>query len=102
MPIISIAFIVGIIMLQIFLSKQENKLLGLILPIINIIFSIIAALGSAFYENTLITGIIITHNIIVFLTYNISTIILIVIYFVCRKKLKKNKELDKMNIQDLN
>lgn len=44
---------------------------------------------------------IIFQNIIVFLLCNISTIILIAIYLACREKFKKNKEIDKMNIQDL-
>ena len=36
-----------------------------------------------------------------FIVWNISTITLIAIYFICRAKIKKNKEIDKMNIQDL-
>jgi len=37
----------------------------------------------------------------VFLTYNIPTTILLAIYFACREKQKRNRDLEKMNIQDL-
>jgi hypothetical protein len=39
--------------------------------------------------------------VMLFLVANIPTVIIIVIYFACREKFKKNKEIDKMNIQDL-
>lgn len=93
-----IIFLAGIIILQIFLSKRENKWLGLILPAISVIFSIIGALGLAFYDST---EQIIIGCIVVFLLWNIPTAILAAIYFACREKIKKNKEIDKMNIQDL-
>ena len=98
--LIAIIILAGIIILQIFLSKRENKWLGLILPIINVIFSIITVLNMAILGNESIIQIIF-QNIIVFLLCNISTIILIAIYLACREKFKKNKEIDKMNIQDL-
>jgi cadmium resistance protein CadD (predicted permease) len=93
-------FFVGIIILQIFLSRKKNKWLGLILPSINILFSIMAVLGLAFFEKeTLIQTVV--QCIIIFLMYNIPTMILLAIYFSYRRKLKKNKEIEKMNIQDL-
>jgi predicted RND superfamily exporter protein len=95
-----IIFLGGIIILNVFLSKRENKWLGLILPIISIMFSIITVLGLAFYGNQS-TAEIIFQLIMVFLLSNIPTIILLAIYFACREKFKKNRELDKMNIQDL-
>jgi uncharacterized membrane protein HdeD (DUF308 family) len=95
-----IIFLGGIIILHVFLSKRENKWLGLILPIISIMFSIITVLGLAFYGNQS-TAEIIFQLIMVFLLSNIPTIILLAIYFACREKFKKNRELDKMNIQDL-
>lgn len=98
--LILIMFLVGVIVLQIFLSKRENKWLGLILPMINVVFSIIALLGMAFYGNESVVDIIIQF-LIIFLLWNIPTVILIAIYFACREKFKKRKEIDKMNIQDL-
>ncbi|MFT5872158.1 MAG: uncharacterized membrane-anchored protein YitT (DUF2179 family) [Clostridium sp.] len=93
-------FLLGIIILQIFLSKRENKWLGLILPIINVFFSTMAVLVSAAFTGQPIDQSIM-QLIMEFLVSNISTIILIAIYFACREKFKKKKEIDKMNIQDL-
>jgi len=47
-----------------------------------------------------IPSIIITV-IYVFLLYNIPTVVLLAIYYACRENLKRKKELEKMNIQDL-
>jgi len=87
---ISLIFMVGIIILQIFLSKRENKWFGLILPIINIIYSIIAISDVAFLKNASIAQIIIQSAMSFFLC-NTSTIILVTIYFIYREKLKKSK-----------
>lgn len=40
--------------------------------------------------------------ILVWLLGNIPTFVLLAIYFACRGKQHRNKQLDKMNIQDLN
>ena len=48
-----------------------------------------------------ITAGFIVQMIMVWLLGNIPTIILLAIYFGCRGKQHKNKQLDKMNIQDL-
>lgn len=40
--------------------------------------------------------------ILVWLLGNIPTFVLLAIYFACRGKQRRNKQLDKMNIQDLN
>jgi len=100
MAIIAPIFLAVIIILQIFLSKRDNKWFGLILPIINVIISIMAVLGRAYFEKPSMAEIII-QAIMLFLVWNIPTAISIAIYFVCREKLKKKKEIDKMNIQDL-
>ncbi|MFT5872161.1 MAG: hypothetical protein ACI8WT_001089 [Clostridium sp.] len=100
MILISIMFLIGIFILQIFLSKRENKWLGLILPIINVIFSIKLGLGVVLKGGESIKEIIM-ETILVFLVWNISTGFLFDIYFSRREKLEKNKEIDKMNIQDL-
>lgn len=98
--IIFLGILVGIVLLQIFLSSKENKKLGLILPGINFIFSILAALiiilNSMKPDSTMIIG-----ALIVFCAYNVPTVILMAIYYACRSKYKKKHEIDKMNIQDL-
>lgn len=98
--LIGLILLAGIIILQIFLSKRENKWLGLILPIINVMFSILGVLGLAVFGYQSITEIILQLTM-VFILFNIPTIILLAIYFACREKLKKSKEIDKMKIEDL-
>lgn len=96
--IFSVLFLIGIGLLQIFLSKRENKWLGVVLPGANILSSIV---GVLFLREIISRPYIIIGSIILFLASNIPTIVLMTIYLSCRKKIKKNKEIDKMNIQDL-
>jgi signal transduction histidine kinase len=124
--IVLLLFLAGSIWLQVFLSKTKNKWLGLIIPLICFIFSIITILSLSMYTNTGITsvtetinGVVVTDKTItsqsekpsmismlatvmpVFLISNIPTIIFLAIYFACREKLKLRNELDKMHVQDL-
>jgi uncharacterized membrane protein YoaK (UPF0700 family) len=93
-------FLVGIVLLQIFLSKRENKWLGLIFPMISFMFSILAVLGYAFYANqSTVDGIF--QLVMILLLWNTPTISLLAIYFACREKYKKKNGLDKMKIEDL-
>lgn len=116
-----------VIALQIFLSKKENKWLGLILPSICIVYSLLMVLGMVTFTSatTQVTTItedgqviektvdeekneplmnktsMITSAITVFVISNLPTLVLIGIYFGCREKKKKNLQLEKMSIQDL-
>lgn len=89
--------VVGI-WLQIFLSRKENKWLGLILPIISFAVSVIAVLGIVPADDASTIAMTIISS---FLLYNIATAILLVIYFVCRQKRNRQRDLGKMSIQDL-
>lgn len=114
----------GIIWLEYYLSKQENKWLGLILPIISFVFSMMSIFSMIVYwtlGTTSMTsdGIIMSESTIAiqpettsivsmlatavptFLISNIPTLILLAIYFAARRKLQLRNELDKMNVQDL-
>lgn len=84
-------FLLVLLFLQIFLSKKENKWLGLILPIIFFTLSILAALGTPLIKSSIAN----------FLFWNIPTAILLTIYASCRGNKKHKKDLEKMNIQDL-
>ena len=98
--IIFVGILVGIVFLQIFLSTKENKKLGLILPGINFVISILISLIYLLNALTLDVSIFI-GILIVFIAYNVPTVILMSIYYACRNKYKKKHEIDKMNIQDL-
>jgi hypothetical protein len=124
--IIIIFFIAGSIWLQIFFSKRGNKWLGLIIPLISFMFSLLVIFGHAIFTAMTTTstaeisngavvkdiyvtsqlgssGIISTlvRVVPIFLISNIPTVIYLGIYFACREKIKLRSELDKMNIQDL-
>lgn len=124
-----VAAIAGIIVLQIFLSKNNNSWLGLVLPFICLCFSVIVTLVcvpsstvTTGYqemivededgievverkeikqegENTFLEGAVIV--VITFVFYNIPTAILLLIYFTVREKGKSDKALEKMKLQDL-
>lgn len=123
--IIGIPVIIGLIFLQIILSKNSNRILGLILPIISFIFALIIVIG--FYNFSIQTrnystirtvgssnGIMDSEVVSVpsnvhksygfsllfmLLIFNIPTIIYLCIYFAYRKKGigGKEKELYELN-----
>jgi len=110
--IITIAFLVGVIWLQIFLSRRENKWPGLILPILIFLFSIFSVLMLTPWQVTTyingehiqterVVNASVGQMILVLIWWNISTAILLMIYFACRQKIRKKKALEKMTIKDL-
>ena len=94
-------FIVCVIALQIFLSKRESKWAGLVLPVIAFLFSLLYPLNMVASSEGVTVGFVF-QMIIVWLIGNIPAIVFLAIYFSCREKQRRNKQLDKMNIQDLN
>lgn len=98
MLLLIIIFSAGAIWLQVFLSKRENKLLGLILPAITFVFSILNVLSNI-NRVDIQNGIISMIPIIII--SNILTLVLLIIYFTCRRKMSINSQMNKMNIKDL-
>lgn len=125
-----ILFLGGLIWLQIFLSNKQNKWLGLIIPLICLLFSLIPMLALPMYTTSTSTSVTTTTENItdgglifeasvtpqpqkpsvgsmvataapIFIISNIPTLIFLAIYFACRERRKKNFELERMNIQDL-
>lgn len=95
-----LAIIIGSIVLQIFLSKRENKWFGRILPIISFLMSLIYPLNMATPQGGISIDFVF-EMLIVFLIPNIPTVVFLVIYFACRESMRKKKQIEKMNIQDL-
>lgn len=90
----------AIISLQVYLSKKESKYLGLILPVISLIFAFMNIPGLAAFDSfSQVENYI--GLFVAFLAANIPTIILVFIYLGIREKKNIKKELDKMNIKDL-
>lgn len=98
--IIFIALLTGCIILQIYLSRMESRWPGLILPIIVFIISFMVPLNMMVPPEGVTSGLIL-QLVLVWLLANIPTLILLGIYFVCRDKYRRRKQLDKMIINDL-
>ena len=93
-----LVFVVGGILLQIFLSKRESRWPGLVLPGITFLVSLVAVLNVVRMGSA---AEVIATLLMVVITFNIPTLILLAIYFACRSGRKKKAEIDKMNISDL-
>lgn len=98
--IISLLLLGLSIVLQIYLSKKKNKYLGLILPSLSFIFSLIV-LANYVVPNGLKIGPLFMSVLGIFLFSNIFTLIYLVIYFIFKDKKNSGSEIDKMNIKDL-
>ena len=79
------------ILLQIFLCRKENKWLGLILPAISFLGSLVFLL-----QATNVRAMVLS-----FLVSNIGTVVYLLIYAAIRRKKKKNSDMDQMKIKDL-
>ena len=96
--IVLLVFVVGGILLQIFLSKRESKWPGLVLPAISFLWSLL------YLFNLMDTGSVVQNILMALLTIliaNIPTLILLAIYWAVQEKRRKRSEIDKMNIDDL-
>lgn len=101
--LLMISIIAIIIFIQVKLSRKKNKYLGLIMPIISFLFSFYIIFTS-FSHGTVdqtggkaeYLGIFFT-----FLISNIPTVLLAGIYLNERNKIKINKSIKKMKINDL-
>ena len=91
-------FLVAMVVLQIFLSRRENKWAGRILPIITFGSSLVMMLNVAHTGDLWQTA---GALISVFVAGNIPTAVLLAIYFASRDAQRRRKELNKMNAQDL-
>lgn len=98
--IFTCALLAGVILLQIYLSRRESKWPGLVLPVITFLVGLLYPLSMAVPPEGVTVSFLI-QMMVVWLLGNIPTIILLAIYFDCRGKQRRRKQLEKMNIQDL-
>lgn len=93
-----LAALVGGIFLQIFLSRRESRWPGLVLPLLTFLLSLLNVLNIAD------TGSVSENVLLVLVTVligNIPTLVLLAIYFACRQRFRRRREMDRMNAQDL-
>lgn len=105
---------VGAIALEVYLSRRESKVPGLVLPAItfsgelfillnvvtNVVMTSVAdnAVGGVDSYSVFVT---VVNTVLTLLVISMPTIVLLVIYFLCRRGMNRKKQIEKMNIQDL-
>ena len=95
--VVFLVFVVGGVLLEIFLARRESKWPGLVLPALTLLYSLamacnVAAVGDSFPWGALLASLAMG---------NIPTVVLLAIYAAGRERLKKRREIDKMQIDDL-
>ena len=83
--IIVLLFVVGIVALQIFLSGKRNKWLGLFMPIISFLMTLVIPLNMVAPAEG-ITSDFLLSMLLVLVIANIPTIFFLLIYVACREK----------------
>lgn len=122
--VILLLLVAGCAILQIFLSRRESRWPGLILPGLNLlltllmVFSLVlfsyhsttteftdengtAVLVSDQQEEAANSNAVAAGAVTILLLYNIPTVLLLVIYFICRGKPNRTRSLTRMQVQDL-
>lgn len=92
-----LAFVVGGILLQIFLSRRQSKWPGLILPLLSFLYSLVLMMNVTAVDGQIPWGPLLAA----FVMGNIPPVILLAIYWAAREKLRVKDQIDKMNIDDL-
>ncbi len=98
--VLLLILLVGAVLLQIWLSRRESKWPGLILPALCFLYGLIYPLNMVAPAEGVSVSFVL-QMIAVWLLGNIPTIVMLAIYFACREKRRRGRQLDKMNIQDL-
>lgn len=96
--IVLLVFVVGGILLQIFLSRRESRWPGLVLPLLTFLCSLLGPLNAAD------TGSVSRNILLVVVTLlagNIPTMVLLAVYWAAREKLRVGKQMEKMGKQDI-
>lgn len=98
--------------LQIYLSRRPERVPGLILPVLSFVVSLVVAFGLFSMRMELLSpreGLVVTGQVpswslilLTFALYNVPTVVLLLIYAVCRwRKHGVRSQMDKMRIDDL-
>ncbi|MCD8354354.1 MAG: hypothetical protein LUC47_08600 [Clostridiales bacterium] len=103
--ILFLALLVGVILLQTVLSRMENPVPGLVLPVVYLVGFVV---GTLYATGAPRPGAVVSvffpllfSNIFVALALVLPIALLLFIYYVCRRKYRKQSQMDRMRIQDL-
>ena len=104
-------FLVGGVLLQIFLSRRESRWPGLVLPLLTFLCSLLGPLNvvdtGSVSRNVLLvadTGSVSRNVLLVAVTLlagNIPTLVLLAIYWAAREKCRVRDQMEKMGKQDI-
>lgn len=83
-----------------FLARREKAWPGLVLPVLQFIGSVLAALGLVLYQRVPGEGIAASVPAVL-IAYNMPTLMLLLLYAGCRNSQRRRKQLEKMHIEDL-
>ena len=83
--VIVVLLLIGIVALQVFLSGKRNKWLGLFMPIISFLMTLVIPLNMVAPSEG-ITGDFLLSMMLVMVIANIPTVFLSLIYIACREK----------------
>ena len=83
--VIVVLLLVGIVALQVFLSGKRNKWLGLFMPIISFLMTLVIPLNMVAPSEG-ITGDFLLSMMLVMVIANIPTVFFSLIYIACREK----------------
>ena len=91
-------FLVGGVLLQIFLSRRESRWPGLILPLLTFLSALLLPLNvidtGSVSENILLA-------VVTLLAGNLPTLVLLAIYWAAREKFRVRNQMEKMGKQDI-
>ena len=90
-------YLAAILALEWLLARRERAWPGLVLPALQFVGSILAAIGLAFYQTPGEGGSVPA----VLLAYNMPTLMLLLVYAGCRNNRRRRSQLEKMNVDDL-
>ena len=85
--------------LQMYLSRRPSRWPGLVLPVISFLFSLLYPLNMVDFGGD--RGALIAQLLLVWLLANIPTFIFLAIYFAARGRLRRAREFERMDAQDL-
>lgn len=90
----------GSVLLQLWLSRRESRWPGLVLPVLSFLLTLLIPL-SLVLPPVGVTVRFVLSNVLTWLVANLPTAVLLLIYFSCREKQRRSRQLEQMNIQDL-
>lgn len=90
----------GSVLLQLWLSRRESRWPGLVLPALSFLLTLLIPLSLVLPPDGVTVRFVLSAALS-WLLANLPTAVLLLIYFSCREKQRRSRQLEQMNIQDL-